>query len=56
MVSRISGLKGSQTVTVRRRRDDPRLRVTVADIDVAAAGSRFTNLQPAAVRSTAVRE
>jgi len=54
-MSRVVGLDRTQTVTARRRRgvDDPRLRVAVADVDVAAR-SRYVNLQTP--RPTAVRK
>jgi len=46
-MSRVGAVDRSQTVTTRRRRcvDDPRLRVAVADVDLAAR-LRYNNLQP----------
>jgi len=46
-MSRVGGVDRNPTVTSRRRRDvdDPRLRVAVADVDVAAR-SRSNHLQP----------
>jgi len=55
VISRVGAVERSQTVTARRRRcvDDPRLRVAVADADVAARLLRCINVQP---HRPAVRE